>query len=313
MCGGGGGGASYDPTYQQNIDNQTKANELNFARDRDAQAANAKRAADEAAATKLTEATSNAPTLVSKYFADRGITPDQDTLSRITQSILGTVPTGDPNPAQYFNSDAIAGEVGKIEQANRQGYNAKLNQSFAPGFERSLIPDTADDAIVNSILGEQRATANKALDFNKARGLLNDTGYNTATGNLGTQEAAGRSTLQSLSDSVLGKYRQGLSDIRGEAGTLASNYSFGQPAPDFSGYVTRAQTKAGEDLAGIEGSVRGALGSTNLFDVPTALQKGGTMQGPINLTTAAAPGGVPVPGAERRTPTGRGVGSSGIF
>jgi hypothetical protein len=317
MCGGGGGGGNpWGPggngTYEANIQRDVDAR--NAARQQQIQdeAASAKATADATNAANLQAAQANAPNLISKYFADRGITPDQDTLSRISQSITSSIPAGDPNPAQYYSNDAIAGEVAKIEQGNRQGYNAKVNQIFAPGFERTLLPDTADDAIINSIIGEQRGTANQALTFNKARGVLNDTGYNTASSNLGTQESAGRSTLENLGQSVLGKYRQGLSDIRGEAGTAASNYSFGQPAPDFGSYYSRAQAKAGEDLAGIEGSVRGALGSTNLFDVPTALQKGGTMQGPINLTTAGAPGAPPID-PSKRAQAGRGVGSTGIF
>lgn len=319
MCGGGGGGGGADPWgpggvyYEQN--RQTaEDNRKKWQADFDQGERDKASAAD--AATKaqaLQTATDAAPDLVKKYFSDRGITPDQGTVDRITTAIKNTIPAGDANPAQYFNNDAIAGQVSGIETSNRQGYNAQVDKYFTPGFEKAWLPSSLADPIVNSILGEQRKQANTALDYNKARGVLNDTGFGAATSALGSQESAGRGTIQSLAESVLGKDRQKLTDIRGEAGTAASNYSFGQAAPDFAGFRTRADQQYASDLSGIEGSVRSAVGGTNYFDVPTALQKGGTLQGPINLTTAGAGGTAPPVDPTKRTQTGRGVGSSGIF
>jgi hypothetical protein len=227
------------------------------------------------------------------------------------------VPDLDQNPNSYFTPQTFAAAVNQAQDTARTKYSNQVDQTFTPGFEKTLLPTTSIDPIVSSILGQQRATAQQAIDYNKARGLLNDTGYAAANQALDQQSSAGQSTLTDLATSVLGKERQGLTDIRGDAGTAASSYDYGNAAPDVAGYYGQAQTQAGTDLSGLEGSIRGALGSTNLFDAPTAIAKGGTMQGPIDLTTASSGGGPAGPtmtasilGSNQKN---RGLGSTGVF
>lgn len=312
MCGGGGGSQTYDPTYQQNI--QRDIDNRNAQQARDAQTAS-----DTAAATarttfndSLTNAITGAGGTGANYFKARGLDPnDTGDINQIIAGIQRQVPDLDPNPAQYFSDDAFASGVDKIQTANRTGMNAKVNSLFAPGFENMLIPDSSADPILSSILGDQQKTAQTTVDFNKARGLLNDSGYTAANTALGQQGSAGKATLAGIGNSVLGVDRGHLTDIRGQAGDAASSYSFGQPEPDFQSYYNRAQTTAASDLGNLEGSIRGAVGNTNLFDPATALQKGGIMQGPINLTTAAPGSGGPAP----KVPVdpSRSLGSTGAF
>lgn len=239
-----------------------------------------------------------------------GLPNDPSLINSITNDITQNVPLLDSNPAKYFTPDAYTGGINKYQEQQRTGYTRGVNNTFAPGFEQNLLPDSSINSIVDSILGTQRGQAQQTLDFNKKRGLLNDTGYAAANQDLTGQESAGRSTLMGIGDSVLGKDRQGLLNIKGDAGNAASNYLYGSPAPDTAGAYSRAQSRAGTDLSGLEGSIRSALGGTNLFDVPTALQKGGTGQGPVNLTTAP----VFMPGTDKKnTNTGRGLGSTGVF
>jgi hypothetical protein len=311
MCfGGGGGSGGNDFSYYQNIqsdkDNRAAQQARDFQTAADARTAAAQSTFD----TNLANARTGAATTGAKYFSDRGIPLDQG----LMDSIIGrvNVPNLDPNPSSYFTPDVFATGIGQSEAAQRTKYSNSVDQLFQPGFERTMLPDTSVDPIVNSILGGQRQSADTVLAYNKARGLLNPTGYDAAVNTLGQQESAGRSTLMDLANSVLGKDRSGLTDIRGEAGTLASGYNYGAPAPNFDPYYQRASTLAGKDLSSLEGSVRGALGSTNLFDVPGALAKGGTAQGPIDLTTAVAgagPGGTAAP----RKIVSRGLGTTGVF
>ena len=313
MCGGGGGGQDYGrgPTYYENIERDQRAQA-----ERDAKALRDENAATTAATrTKFDTALANSDPygrgVATQYLQERGLPVDEGTVNSIMSSIRNSIPDLDPNPNKYFTREAIGRELDTVAQGTRDRLGNQINQTFAPGFERTLIADTADDPILESILGEQRGTASKIVDFNKARGLLNDTGYQQALNTLNTQGNTARSTLTGIGDSVLGKFRQNVSDIRGEAGQAASAYNYGGVAPDIGSYYSRAQSKAGTDLAGIEGSIRSALGTTNLFDAPVALQAGGTLQGPINLTTR--PAGVIGPVAEDTTKKGRGLGSTGVF
>lgn len=249
--------------------------------------------------------------VANQYLSERGLPGDDGTLNSIIDSIRNQIPDLDPNPNKYFNRESIGRELDTVAQGTRDRLTNQMQTRFAPGFERTLIPDTADDNIVNSILGEQQQGAQKILDFNKSRGLLNDMGYGEAQHQLAGQGKAGYNTISQIGESVLGKSRSKLGDIRGEAGSAISGYNYGGTAPSIDDYWGRAQGSANADLAGIEGSIRGAVGTTNVFDPALALQKGGTMQGPINLTTAGAPGGVGADGDKREK--GRGLGSSGVF
>lgn len=263
--------------------------------------------------TNLETAVSGARNTGRDYFASRGLAPDD--YSSLIDSIINDtrlkVPDLDASPGSYFTTDAFASGISNAEAVKRANLTGKVNSTFAPGFERNLITDTADDSILDSILGTQRSQAEQQIDFNRKRGLLNDAGYNAVMNELGGQSNAARSTLTGIGDSILGKKRQDLLNIRGDAGNAASSYSLGMPEPDVNAYYKQAQDKATSGLGDLEGSIRSALGSTNLFDVPTLLQKGGTAQGPINVTTANA--NTALPFDPKKSSTKRGLGSTGVF
>lgn len=300
-----------DISYWMNIDNDRRQAEINAAREAQVRADDEKGKTQAKFNQDMIDLGPYGTNVAQQYFDERGMTNQDDAINRVIASISHQIPNLDPNPSKYFNRESIGRELDTIAQGTRDKLTNQMQNRFAPGFERSLIPDSADDNIVNSILGEQKAGAQKILDFNKSRGLLNDMGYGEAQNQLEGQGKAGYSTLSQIGESILGKSRSKLDDIRGEAGSAISGYNYGGTAPSVDDYWGRAQGSANADLAGIEGSIRGAVGTTNVFDPAMALQKGGTLQGPINLTTA----GTGTPGAEDPTKRdkGRGLGSSGVF
>lgn len=306
------GGPPSMPVQQDNSLQVEMAREA--AADRASAAADAKAKQDESDfQTNLGNATTSAKATGDAYLASRGLAPAD--YSSVEDSIINNaklkVPDLSSNPGQYFTTDTFASGLDDYQNTQRANYNSKVNSTFSPGFENSLVGDNAGSSIVDSILGDQQKTAQQQLDFNRARGVLNDSGYNAAEGVLNQQGASGKSTLDDIASSVIGKYRGDLTAIKGNAGDAASNFTLGQTAPDISSYYTQAQDKATSDLGGIEGSIRSALGGTNLFDVASAIAKGGTAQGPINVTTAdSAPG---VPFATKKSNTNRGLGSTGQF
>ncbi len=248
------------------------------------------------------------------YAGSRGLDPNAmgSVIDRIINDTKLKVPKLDSTPGQYFTSDVFSTGFANEEANRRAGYTGKVNSTFAPGFDRALVSDTSDDPILDAILGEQRNTAQQQLDFNRKRGVINDSGYNTAQQKFSGQEAAARDTLTGIGDAVLGKIRGGINDIKGEAGSAASSWSLGTPEFSVDPYQQRATTYADQNKAGLEGKVRSAVGSTNLFDIPSILAAAGTAQGPINLTTANTVDGTP--GFDpKKTKNNRGLGSTGEF
>lgn len=278
-----------------------------------------KRIADEKAQNKLDydkrlgTAVEGARITGRDYFASRGLS--SDTYGSLLDSIINDtklkVPELDTKPGSYFTTDAFESGLSNAEKVKRANFTGKVDTTFDPGFEKRLISDTADDSILDSILGTQRGEAQKQIDFNRARGVLNDSGYATVQNELKGQEGAARSTLTGIGDSILGKKRQDLLNIRGDAGKAATGYTFGAPDINVDNYYKDAQSKATSGLSDLEGSIRASLGSTSLFDVPTLLQKGGTAQGPINVTTAGADTSLPFD--PKKSNTKRGLGSTSTF
>lgn len=308
MSGGSGGGG-----HMQDNSLQVEMMRQQAARDEQARQDALKAQQKQEFADKLTNAVTGAKTTGINYLGSRGLSADDygSVIDSIINDTRLKVPELDSNPGSYFTTDTFASGLDNYQTNKRATFNSQVQSKFNPGFENSLIADTADDPILNSILGTQRENATKQLDFNRARGLLNDSGYNTAMGEINNQSNAGMSTLTGIGDSILGKSRQALSGIKGEAGSTASNWTLGMAAPNLDDFYSRAKTKADTDIRNLDGSIRSALGSTNLFDVAGAIAKGGTAQGPINLTTAESMPGMPQ--INKKTQTNRGLGSGGTF
>lgn len=311
MSGGGGGGNS--PAVQDNSVQleQMRQQAANDERQRATEEQARKDAEFNAA---LGTAATGAKQTGRDYAGSRGLDPTSmdSVIDRIINDQKLKVPKGDSSPGSYFSSDIFSTGFANEEQNRRAGNTGKVNSTFAPGFDRTMVADTSDDSILDSILGEQRNTAQQQLDFNRKRGVINDSGYNTAVQKFGGQEAAARNTLTDIGDAVLGKVRGGLNDIKGEAGNAASAWSLGTPDFSVDPYYARANDYATSNKAGLEGKVRSAVGSTQLFDIPSILSAAGTAQGPINLTTVNKTDGTP--GFDpKKNKNQRGLGGTGDF
>jgi hypothetical protein len=309
MSGGGGGGSTgvMDTSYQDNINRDKR-----MQAERDAET---KRYGDEKVfSERVADAVLRGRDTGREIAASRGQNPDEfaGVIESIVRDARARVPELDSNPYAYFTSDIFDTGFAKEEQNRVRAATDKVNKTFTPGFERSLVADTSDDAILDAILGEQRGTAQKQLEYNQKRGVINDIGFNTGMDRFKGQEAAGRSSLGSIGDAVLGKIRGGISDIRGEAGTAASQSGFAGANFDPSSYWNRANTYAAEQMGDLEGKVRASVGSTNFFDIPAILAAAGTAQGPINVTTSKGTDGTPGFDA-KKSKTNRGLGSTGEF
>lgn len=304
MCGGGGSSGGYQPP----IDNSWQLV---------AQQEAAKKAADEAKARmdfdteirRLTEG-GGARDIGERYFTSRGFNPG-DYSSLIDSTIndrRSLIPDLDPNPASYFTSDLFAQAIDREQAANRTANVGRVQSTFSPGYERTLLPDDVLDDVINEIIGEQRGTAQTQLDYQGKRGTLTPTGTMAANRALQGQTEAARSTLTGLGNAELGKDRQSILDIIGNAGTAASNWMFGTPKFDVNPFVAQAGERAEAEKSSFGGDIRAALGDTNLFDIPSIIAAAGTAQGPRNLTTNE-----PAFGDTKKKATTRGLPTTGVF
>lgn len=225
--------------------------------------------------------------------------------------LAGTIPDLDQNPGSFFDPSFVDRVLNNEQTAARDRNNRNVRSAFAPGFERTAVGDTSDDAILDSILEGQYSDARGTIDRARSRGDLNDQGYNAALGELDTARGTGRTTLTGIGDTVLGRYRDELTGIANRANTAASGWSLGDTDFDVNPFTTDLSSTRTRQQGSLEGDVRGAVGGTQLFDIGSILSKGAKVGGP---TSGAEPNDfVQSVLNRRRNTTDRGVGSSGVF
>lgn len=246
-------------------------------------------------------------------LVNRGLDPTRygSIIDQVLSDTRAKVPDLDPNPQQYFTSDAFDAGINNYQNMQRTQAGTKVQQAFAPGFESKYIPDGSYNGIIDEILNDQYNNAQKQVDYNRQRGTINDQGYQAAEQKLGAAKSAGRGQLTDIGDAILGKGRQTIAQDRDQAGQAASTYALGTPDFDITPFVTKAQTDAGKFNEGLGGAVRNAVGGTNFFDIPSILTQAGIAQGPQNLTTNSPE--INGPMQTRKNKTDRGLGSTGAF
>lgn len=192
----------------------------------------------------------------------------------------------------------------------RTGYLNQARQGFGYNYGRSLVPDDIINGTIQSILDEQRGSAQTYLDRGKARGIYNDVGYGAGLARIGNSAEAGRSQLSTMGSDVLNRYRGQANSVRDDAYSTISGLLDGQ---DFSLDPYFAEGQAIGDTArhNAGGDLRTTLGGQNFFDFTGIGNAAGAAQGAINngdtsITSALAD-------RSRRKSQGRGLGSTGVF
>lgn len=214
----------------------------------------------------------------------RGLSTDE--FMPLVETELGrvrsTIPDLDPNPGGYFSSNLVDQVLGGEQTARRGKYGRDVAALFPTNYAQTTFADTADDSVLNDILGTAYGTASDALGRAKARGNLDETGYNYAVGQLGQQKTAGMSKLQRTGGDILSGYRTGLEDIGKKASTAAGSYELGGTF-DPNVYKTEADTYISGKKAGLEGDIRGAVGTgDDLFNIDSLLNRAAGVQGAGN-------------------------------
>lgn len=219
-------------------------------------------------------------------------------LNSVIESALGLAKSSIPSTATdysgYFGQSAIDNIFNQEQQNRRRQYENQVRADMPYGFEYTQFGDTADDAVINAILGQQYDDAMRELQGYKSSGTITEPNYNDALARLGNQRSAAESQLQSLGGGVLSGYRGQLSDVGNEALTNARNYTLGDTF-DPSYYSSKASNLASGFSSRMEGDIRSALGDTNLFDVGSLVGK--SMSGNVTNPTGTTTTGPALPGS----------------
>jgi hypothetical protein len=191
---------------------------------------------------------------------------------------LGSIPELDPNPGSYLGTSLFENALSGARSGQRSNLTRRYEQAVPQGFETTFIPDTADDELINSIIGGQYTDTQASLDRARDRGTLNDTGYQTAVRNLTNARSGATARANELGLGVLETGRTSLRDIDRNARQSIADWDFGDTA-DTSGYEGRIRGATSSFTGGLEGRLRNAFGSTQFFDPEALISAGGRSQG----------------------------------
>lgn len=310
MCGGGGPSAPADTSLQRQQEQFAREDRLRA--EEQARIDREKAEARTRFTTGVEAATTGARATGRERIVQRGLDPTEFNPlieSEITR-IRGGIPDLAENPSSYFSPDIADLVLGREESARRGRYTNQLNQFFTPSYATSQFADTADDPVLESILGTQYGEALGGVERARARGTLTDAGYNASIRRLGSDRSAASATLQDIGGGVLERNRGQLRNIADEALSGASGYTLGNTF-DPTQYTGRAESTATGLRDRLEGDVRGAVGGTQLFDIGNILQFGAREQGAQNPTSTTIAEVLARRASERGR--GRGLGSTGTF
>lgn len=273
MCGGGG----------RVEDNSDKVAEIEAKEARKARKAQAEEEAKERARfnQQLSAAYSSSLTGAEQYFRSQGLDPKayMPDIQSSAASRRSSIPDMAHDPGSYF------GNLGQsvyqqLEEGGRQKALRDVNTYANTGFARELIPDTADDDIIASILGEKTSEAEQYVNNLLARGVVTDTGASAGMKAVGDQRFGVQDIIRELASAALEQGRGTIRDTATDAKTAAQQAMLGSSFDPFK-YKSQIDDQVTEFMTSLGGRVRSGL-PTDLFDFSKVLNKAGAGQGAQN-------------------------------
>lgn len=180
-----------------------------------------------------------------------------------------------PDMRQVLNSDQITQALlDRVNSRTRDNLSSQVTNWTNANPLNSLLSDTADDPIIENIIGTQYKTASSQLDNALKRGVLTQGAYSNATNALNNQRSAANARLQSIGQGVLTQGRQTLQNDIDKTMSQANNWQVGSNF-DLSKALGNVTNDANTQRGLLEGNIRSALGNnTNFFDVNSAMNTG---------------------------------------
>lgn len=209
--------------------------------------------------------------------------------------------------SQYLSPNFGTQALDDAQTAKRAQLKGGIDSKNFAADVNTKFGDTADQDILDKIYQEQFGQARSLLDNTKARGELNDQGYNSGLADLNNQGIAGKSKLQQTGNNILSSDRGTLNDRLNAIYNSIGGYNLGSSYDPTSDY-SALQGKEGQLQGSLEGDIRGVAPS--IFDTSTLLQKASGAQG------ATSSGSLLDTLAQRQLNGGtqnRGLGTTGSF
>lgn len=193
----------------------------------------------------------------------------------------------DLNPMLNYNTKTMFNDaLNTVLGTYRGDLKRQLNTIAPEDFGYNLFSDASDDSILESILGQGRSDALAQIDAAKARGQLNDVGYNRALTQLDNQGQAGMADLQDLGMGVLSGYRDQLSALRGDWLDRIGTADFSDPM-NFDMFNNRLNQTVSDLTGRMQGDIFRATQGQSFFDPSTIISGSGAVQGFYNPTGTA--------------------------
>lgn len=215
------------------------------------------------------------------YFTLQGLDPNEyaSTIENEITRILNSIAPDDPNPGAYFSN--VGPQVYDLaETAERGRYGRELDRIFEPNFASQRIPFTLDDPILASIEAEQFQSADDIIKNMLNRGVITNTGYQTARGDLEKQRPGVQARLTEVGTGQLGTGQQRLREVANEGRSTASQLRLGTPFDPYS-YSSQADQVFTDFLNNLGANIRAALPG-NLFSTSGLATVAGQGQGAQN-------------------------------
>lgn len=202
------------------------------------------------------------------------------------QQLLGgarsRVPQISENVGSYFDYDNLWNQATQQAQSAEQTrLDNKFRDMTPVGWQSQRFSDSADDSILDAILGEQYGESFDKIDAARARGQLSQGGFDNSVRRLGDKRTAARSTLEDLGLGVLGGYRDELTGIGKQFSDQIGNYKIGQNL-DLDNFSRLLDERQGSLQSRMRGDIYRALGDTELFNTDAIMAKGGSAAGVSN-------------------------------
>lgn len=191
----------------------------------------------------------------------------------------------DLNPMASYNLNTMFNDALNTARGTYRGDLTRQFNEVAPeDFAFNTFQDTADDAILQDILGSRRNDALAQIDMAKSRGQLNDVGYARALSQLDQQGQSAMADLQDLGGGILSGYRDQLGALRDNQLTKINSADFNNPL-NFDTFTNRLNQTTNDLNNRMAGDLFRATNGQSFFDPSTIISGSGAIQGFFNPTS----------------------------
>jgi hypothetical protein len=236
----------------------------------------------------LDTASAGGRTAFEDAFKKLGLDPANysgDIESRMASILSGVPTTAKDNFESYFE-----GQPDKLITDLTTGYRKKATDAWTAGYPDIFVPQTADDAFIDTILGKHRTSADDIIKNMLARGTITDQGSKAAYADLDKQATGGKARLNEIGAGLI---NTGEADLDTQAAKKRSAYdtlTLGAPV-DVAGDLA-GMNKLAQDFIGTLGTgIEKGLGSSQLFDTSGLGAIAGAAQGGQNTKFDPKAGG----------------------